>query len=340
MRAVLRFVPVLVALLVATSAAAQQPGDLALAAAELRRATSLLDSVAGFFRKDGKNGTLAVNPDERSESFRSLRKAAEIFEHFSSKSDRDDLLDSIRSFFAEKRLPTPSTIVDAVDEAEKSSDRHLPGLVWIVLGASLNGARDDIEAEIKFGPIVDNPQLYKEITPPRNGIGLLRNLKFALDHDSLLRRDFYTPENLERFFAHQPIIHREPDGSIWARWVVKPTAAALAKMKPGTERYTQCQYVVGLRPTDLGRKKAGIGISCNFEHALSPVLDDVERVFGREWKDTWMPPLHGLPRPRTSIDGNTRMTYTLDSASVTRSLEVTFDFDGTFDWLRLNEEEK
>jgi hypothetical protein len=41
------------------------------------------------------------------------------------------------------------------------------------------------------------------------GLDLLRNVKWAIDHDAMLRIDFFTSENMKRFFGVSAAVFRE-----------------------------------------------------------------------------------------------------------------------------------
>ena len=59
-------------------------------------------------------------------------------------------------------------------------------------------SKDNVTAP-KKGDLVPK-EVLAMISRPATVTDLLRNIKFALDHDLLLQKDFYSEENLERFF--------------------------------------------------------------------------------------------------------------------------------------------
>jgi hypothetical protein len=327
------------ALSFAATSVAQAKDTSAQTVAELQHAEALANSVHEFFRQEALGGQQASGEKGDAYNYRSFKQATESLLRLAPTPIIGDALWSVQLAFVGRQFPKPTTLLEAVEECEKRRDPRLTSLVSDDIRTYLRTAREDIEAERTFGPIVDNPQLYGAITAPTNGIELLRNLGFALDHDVILRRDFYTAENMRRFFGSAPTIYKKSNGSIRTRWDVKPTDKERNKLEPGAERYAQCQYVADLIVTTSAKKKGGIAIVCNFKHALGPTFEEVEQVFGQDWQNTWQMPLHGPPPPRTTPHGNTRITYDFDKAPLRRSITVSFDPNATFSSLNLSEEE-
>ena len=59
--------------------------------------------------------------------------------------------------------------------------------------------------------------------------------------------------------------------------------------------------------TSSGRISGGVRIGCNFKHVGGPTLEEVEDVFGNEWRNGWLsspPPLHGVPARPTAPNGS------------------------------------
>ncbi len=95
--------------------------------------------------------------------------------------------------------------------------------------------------------------------------------------------------------------------------------------------------------TSSGRISGGVRIGCNFKHVGGPTLEEVEDVFGNEWRNGWLsspPPLHGVPARPTAPNGSARMIYNFDEESLRRSVEVTFDPNAEFSSFTLEEEER
>jgi hypothetical protein len=49
--------------------------------------------------------------------------------------------------------------------------------------------------------VIPSQKTYAMVKKPTTPLELLKNARFAIDHDLLVRLDFYTQENLERFFG-------------------------------------------------------------------------------------------------------------------------------------------
>jgi hypothetical protein len=326
-------------LLFATTAVAQTKDSPAPAVSELQHAATLMNSAHEFFRQEALGRQPASSERDIAQHLQKMAEATATFLQLAPKPMANDALGFVQFLFKGRQHSIPSTLMQAIEELKKSRDFRLLSNIAGSLSGRLNSAREDIESEIAFGPIIDNPQLYGGIIPPTTGGELLRNLRFALDHDVVLRRDFYTPENLKRFFGASATIYRTSNGGIWAVWAVRPTAPKLARLKPTVRRYAQCQYSARLHSADPEKKKGWISVSCNYEHAGSPTLEEVERVFGKEWQDTWIPSPHGLPKS-SAAPYPVRMTYNVDKGALRRSIEVDFGPDETFNSFHLAEEER
>jgi hypothetical protein len=149
----------------------------------------------------------------------------------------------------------PRTIEEAVRECHERRDRELTVKVAATLADALEHARKDKVAEAKYGPIVDNPEYYRAIKSPMSGLDLLRNVKWAIDHDALLRIDFFTSENMKRFFGVSAVVFRE-------------IAAGESKWRSPMRRanpQTGCLYQVEL--SWIGdAQSASLTVDCNSSH--------------------------------------------------------------------------
>jgi len=59
-------------------------------------------------------------------------------------------------------------------------------------------------AVVEHQPSVD--ELLAQIAPPESCLNTLKNIRFALDMELFLRPEFYTPENVQRFFGASFIV--------------------------------------------------------------------------------------------------------------------------------------
>jgi hypothetical protein len=327
-------------LLLVPMASAQTKESLRRTIFQLQQAETLSNSISEFFRVDRADDSTVSVRERRTNNFRKLRGATEVFVRLAPKAIADDVLHDTQLMFSGRPGPAPQTLPEAIEECEKRNDEQLTRLVASELRTALSAAKEDWEAEANFGPLSDKSAVYSSIVPPASGAGLLRNLAFVLDHDAVLRRDFYTVENLHRFFAMRPTVYRRGNGDIWGRWVVRPTEVEARTLEPGASRYAQCQYSVALQVLATDKKRGGIAIACNFKLNDGFGLDDVERVFGPDWQDAWQMPVHGPPPPRTAVNGNTRMAYDFDKGSLHRAIEVSFGPDAVFNVFDLRIEER
>jgi hypothetical protein len=308
------------------------------AVAELRNAATVTKGVHQLFRREVADGS--VPPDLRDGGCRKLAQAVDTLLAFGPLPIIDNALRNMKLVFSGKPEDIPATLAAAAERCRTEPDARLTLRMAGTVGAALASGVDDIEAEIRFGPLLDNASLYGAIKRPQDGIDLLRNLKFALDQDVVLRRDFFAPENLARFFGVRPMIFRNAAGDIRAFWSLKPAAYELRRLPPGVAQHAQWQYSIGLRISSGGKKAGWISVSCNYPSSNAPTFEDVEQEFGTEWQDIWELPRHGPPPPRTAPRGNTLIQYTFDGPPVYRKLVASFGPNADFTSLSLTIEER
>ena len=59
----------------------------------------------------------------------------------------------------------------------------------------------DADGRIRRGDAkISAEELYSAVKKPTTLLELLHNTKYVVNHDFLLREDFYTEDNLKRFF--------------------------------------------------------------------------------------------------------------------------------------------
>jgi hypothetical protein len=308
------------------------------AVVELRKARAAMQGVPQLFRRGVAEGQLS--PDQRGNGCRKLTEAVDTLLKFGPRSFIDFALQSVQMAFSANLQDMPATLEAAAKRCETEHNIRLAQQLVGTVSTVLQGAENDVEAEIRFGPLIDNASLYGAIKSPQDGIDLLRNLKFALDHDIVLRRDFFAPENLARFFGVRPLTLRNPAGDIRAFWSLKPAAHELRRLAPSVAQHAQWQYSIGLLVSSDGKKAGWISVSCNYPSSDAPTFEDVEQEFGTDWQDIWELPQHGPPPPRTAPRGNTLIQYTFDRPTVYRKLIASFGPNADFTSLSLTIEER
>jgi hypothetical protein len=160
-------------------------------------------------------------------------------------------------------------------------------------------------------------RLLATIDRPTTAIEALRNLKFALDHDLFLRDDFYSDDNLRKFFAAGKIS--------WE--LFRPT------LTTGTSPSLDIYLMLGRFDekgnfADNGRKRGGGNIDRNL------TADLVIEVFGRPMRITnpyaAESPVHPTPvMPKTHALGNLFIEYSFDHPAATALFGCRFNGDGT-----------
>jgi hypothetical protein len=157
------------------------------------------------------------------------------------------------------------------------------------------------------------------IDRPTTAVEVWRNLKFALDNDLFLRDEFYTDENLRRFFAATQITWQEN----------LPTRTSGRLFSP----YLDIFLIRGTfdeKGNDAanGKKRGGGTISADV------TADLVIEVFGKPMKVTNPyaeegPEHPSALMPKTHHLGNLSIEYSFDHQRTTASLSCRFNGDGT-----------
>lgn len=338
------------------SAVAQPAANPSDAVEGLRRANELMGAASWFFTGQASakaypdapasKGRVPATPSDYAENYRNMREATALFLHFVSADAVANTLTIAQQSFERLKLPKPRTLEQAIEECIRRQNLDLSDIVSRSMGSSFYEAWQQQAANAKHGEIVDNPKLYGAVNAPANGLDLLRNLKWVLDHDAVLRADFFTSANMKRFFGTAAPVKREFD-RLEARWQLGPPQREGAALPPTP--MANCTYFIGRAQSADGNATGGrISIDCNYPNPAYPTFDQVRQVFGDKWQTGYSvfgPPLHGaqLPNP-TAPHGNETMVYTFSAGRdvsgrpLQRRLVVEFDAGAFFKRLWLSEE--
>ncbi|AMP15767.1 hypothetical protein CPter291_3532 [Collimonas pratensis] len=182
--------------------------------------------------------------------------------------------------------------------------------------------------------IVNKPTTQKQV---------LENMKFALDHDLLLREDFYSDENLKNFFDAKDV-RRYIVGANHKDFRVQ-TNNFEKLFKPvefDGNTYPGAQMAGGFAISETGELHGSINIDVSgVEQAPRELyFNDVENVFGKNWELINEVRLHGPLPYATGPHGNETIRYTLDDTLIKRGIVVEFHRNGSFAGVYLTEERK
>jgi hypothetical protein len=183
-------------------------------------------------------------------------------------------------------------------------------------------------------------ELYNMVNKPSTPMQMLENMKFAQDHDFLLREDFYTNENFEKYFGAEKVVNEKADiqeknilvNAIHFGNLFKPVKiAGLPEPVPGA------QLTLLLKTNQTGNLEAGVNLSIQIE---GPNFEQVQEVFGSKWKLDNTLRLHGPLPPPTGPHGNEVWRYTYDSPIASRHVYFEFHGNGTLAIANFSEEGK
>lgn len=157
------------------------------------------------------------------------------------------------------------------------------------------------------------------VNRPTTAIEAWRNLKFALDNDLFLREDFYTDENLKKFFAATQISWQEK----------LPTRMTGTLFSP----YLEISLIRGTLDENWkedanGKRRGGGGVTTNV------TADLITAVFGKPMKVTNPYAAEGSEHPtavspKTHEFGNLSIEYSFDRPKTTASFRCRFNGGGT-----------
>jgi hypothetical protein len=277
-----------IACLVAATAAIAQTSDDSLSEARL-----LLNSATAHFSRQAYGSGTPTSTRDDTAYFQKMRQASEVLTRKAPVVVAADALDGVQSVFAERLLARPATLAAAIDECEKRHDPQLTALV--------SGTLSDYLGHSLAGQTAGNPRLFGAVAPPRTIIDLVWNIKFAVDHDAVLRDEFYTEENLHRFFGSAgTMVHRVPDGEYTASGESGP-----------------CHYEAGKRRNESGAQSGGLRLRC----VGGATYDEVVKLFGAP-----------------SSGDRQKAHYELSTGAAKRVVDMSFDTEGALQFFELDEQ--
>ena len=278
--------------------------------AELKRVATEMSRLSTFFGRV----SAAVDDDEIDRNYRALDDATEAFRRLATPGFVAAALDSARSAFMMLDYPVPAVLAYAVADADGRRDPHLTSTLAFKLSAVFLSAATTMDADARFGPIADDPDFYAALRPPSGPESFLRNVKWVIDRDAMLRADFYTAPSMKRFLDLDVVAMRNAVGTPFIE----------AQNQPAALLYPFCSFRF-FGPAAQGALAAYFSIRCERNWPSMPSFADVERVFGKKWKDArkgarWEP--NGpAPAPAARAEhGNLTMVYSFDFGRIARRL--------------------
>ena len=175
------------------------------------------------------------------------------------------------------------------------------------------------------------------VKQPKTPLELIQNIKFALDNELFLRHEFYSEENLRRFFGARNVTVIE---------TTDPTGIASSSVDFGeiVPSITSAGYVIpgvsfrgGVGPNSTGKQAAAASFSIR---AGGPDFYSVQKIFGDTWIEDRSAPLHGPKSAPTGPHGNERWVFKLESVSAKYDVRMTFGPDGLLSSIGIAEENK
>lgn len=300
-----------------SAAAAAQPRPLTPDAIELLEASREISYLG--------RGFASLTPNAIAAEYRAFNAALQTFSRLAPAADVEIALRRVQAVYREFKIPEPATLQFVAIDADQRRNARLTEALVSSLDSVFHSTANRVSAGVNFSPIRDNPALYGAVRAPAYGIDFLRNVKWLIDNVALLREDFYTPENMRRFFGIDAVPMRNATGAI-----------RVDRTRTPERDPPRCDYVLG-RGESSGTQKASLQVDCRYGKPTMLTFDEVETVFGKGWRDGLLvfgPSPHGGPAPARAKHGNQGMVYDFGKPRFTRMV-IGFDRDGNFDHLRV-----
>ena len=182
-------------------------------------------------------------------------------------------------------------------------------------------------------------EMFKKIEKPKDLIGLLNNLKVATDWPLLLQTDFYTEENLIRFFGGESVSWGTNRGEekrgeiIGFQKIIEPYVYS-GKSYSGLDAF--------FRRTAKNGQRASATITLTVRSPGKTGFGDVETIFGDRWVDDeyHLPSPHSAP-PKLATDphGNASIVYFISAPKFRSQLQLRFSYDAKLEEVNLSQED-
>lgn len=183
-------------------------------------------------------------------------------------------------------------------------------------------------------------EIYRMVKKPENAIELLENIKLAVDDGLVLRQDFYTKENMHNFFGaigeRVDLFPYEGNTIISIRGgdFGYPIKSSLQPLVHDRHPYIKDEYILngaqfsgGINILPDGKTKGSIGF--DFEEYDAPTAEDIEKVFGKNWRQFNPMRTDGPPPMATAPHGNENWDYPIESNLGNGGVGFQFLFNGT-----------
>ena len=179
---------------------------------------------------------------------------------------------------------------------------------------------------------------YVMFPHPSSVLRILENVKFALEHDFLLREDFYTDDNLKAFFGGTRIV--------WPLWSATTRSALISgfdqivpPLRDGSNLIPGIDLSAARWVQPDGKLRARIAVTVK---RPAVTFEQIENLFGMQWQDypDVPAPPHKQFRPPTHPKGNNRIRYAIDRNGVSTSVTIEFAADGSLREADFSEERR
>ena len=217
--------------------------------------------------------------------------------------------------------------------------RHLAiALFMLNLSALLQAAEVRQETSTTPKPIaqqstVSVKDIYPTVMKPTTLIELLQNIKFALDHQLLLKEDFYTDENMKSFLGGRKVFLEKDD-----RTEKRGGFVGLGQQVKTERKFNDgISFMFDRKIKESGQVHVELELIIFGEHPAN--FDAVEQIFGADWHypRNRMVRGHGEVIPSTTQPhGNAHIEYLTGTGDHQFLIEMEFDHNASLSTARFS----
>jgi hypothetical protein len=169
------------------------------------------------------------------------------------------------------------------------------------------------------------------VKKPSTLVELLENIKISIDHGVLLREDFYTDENLTRYFGSNEVFWFNTDDPRKKSGALDDFGAMVHPLALAHMTLSGLTFRLWRERLENGNVSVDLHLSILSNNPVS--FDDVVKIFGSSGGSQPMrigP--HETPRPTSKPHGNEDLGYHIRKGLVDYTLQIRFRFDATIEF--------
>ncbi|OHD90881.1 hypothetical protein [Sulfuricurvum sp. RIFCSPLOWO2_12_FULL_43_24] len=185
---------------------------------------------------------------------------------------------------------------------------------------------------------------YAALKEPKTVEDLLKNLKYAFDHDWFLNDDFYAISTLQRVLGKN-------NDELHTHYFNSHGDETDHLIESGRLQSNGYNFKYRQKSSDKAVKPIIRDIFAGYEKGRNNLFylhfergevffEEVEAIFGKGWQYGDLDNYGWVPSPKTSEYGNSMIEYHADTKMLNRSIYIPTDGDGSIMYITIQIEEK